>query len=238
MWAGPLHSGPFITHLLSAIATHPPKIYNTLPRITGMLQTALEETTLPDSPFFFVTTRLAKTLHCESPPWAAIRGALMGLGYRACRSHCKPTSLKTDAPWSVIWEIMRRWVQQKPIKDGVLTDKTAGYRILRLGDDESSPREKIRGEQATSEAERLKGLKVVFDETLGKDESKAKGVVRYQINPTANWGPMAKAKGINEVLAAGVAVAKEEVAAAATGGEDHQGGEDEGGEGGPQKKAR
>ena len=37
-------------------------------------------------------------------------------------------------------------------------------------------------------------LKVVFDEALGRREE-GKKMVRYQINPRENWGPMVKAKG-------------------------------------------
>lgn len=35
--------------------------------------------------------------------------------------------------------------------------------------------------------------RVVFDETLGADKQ-TKRLVRYQMNPRANWGPMSRAK--------------------------------------------
>ncbi|KAL7276726.1 RNA methyltransferase tRNA(m5U54)methyltransferase [Rhizina undulata] len=183
MWAGPLHSTKFIEHLLSTLPSADKEIYPTIPRMTGMLQTALQEATIPDHPFFFVPTRLSKVLHCEAPSQAAIRGAIMGLGYKVSRSHCKPCSIKTDAPQRVIWEIMRRWVEKKPVKDP--KENTAGYRILHKQDEE------------------LKKLEIVFDEKLGREEEKASGVVRYQVNPTANWGPMTKAKAQNFVLNVG-----------------------------------
>ncbi|RPB17038.1 TRM-domain-containing protein [Morchella conica CCBAS932] len=188
MYAGPLHSTAFIKRLLVSLPSAPPSIYGTLPRITGMLQTALQESTpaLAASPFFFATTRLAKTLHCIAPPLAAFRGALKGLGYEVSRSHCKPTSIKTNAPWNVIWEVMRRWVEKKPVKIEAFGDKHAAYKILRLG--------RVEGDEGTEEEKKLKELEVVFDEKLGADEDKASGLVRYQVNPTAHWGPMAKAK--------------------------------------------
>lgn len=192
MWAGHLHSSGFITHLLSSLPPAANTTYATIPRITGMLQTALQESAV-DSPFFFATTRLAKTLHCEAPPLAAFRGALKGLGYSVSRSHCKPTSIKTDAPWSVIWEVMRRWVEKKPIKEGGIGVKQAGYQILRIGRTEKA---KSEGEELelTKEEEELGKLEVKFDEALGRDMDKASGVIRYQVNPTANWGPMARKK--------------------------------------------
>lgn len=153
-----------------------------------MLQNALQECSV-SAPFFFATTRLAKTLHCESPPLAAFRGALKGLGYEVARSHCKPTSIKTDAPWGVVWEVMRRWVETRPIKEEGMGEKMAGWRILRIGRKGEGGKVEL-----TEEEEALRRLEVVFDEKLGKDEDKGSGVVRYQINPTANWGPMARGK--------------------------------------------
>ena len=40
-------------------------------------------------------------------------------------------------------------------------------------------------------------LKFFFDEQLGKksEENEGKKVVRYQMNPRANWGPLSRAKG-------------------------------------------
>ncbi|KAG0632908.1 N2,N2-dimethylguanosine tRNA methyltransferase-domain-containing protein [Tuber brumale] len=206
MWSGPMHSPTFITHLLSVLPAQPPEIYQTLPRITGMLQTALEESTLPNSPFFFVTNRLARTLHCEAPPLAAFRGALMRLGYTVVRSHCKPTSVKTDAPWSVTWEVMRRWVRQKSAGEGKVGEAMAGYKILKFGmkqnadNGEGSAREKWKAEKEKEEMERLTALEVVFDEGLGRDKDKMKGVVRYQVNPTANWGPLKRGRGVEALL--------------------------------------
>lgn len=173
MWAGPLHSAAFVERFLAILpAVDDGTTYGTVPRIAGMLQTALQEVSLEDSPFFYMPARLSKTLHCESPPNAALRGALMGLGYKVARSHCRPSSIKTDAPPSVVWEVMKRWLQQKPRKEDAVKAGTPGFNIL----------------QKTHAPD----LNVVFDKVLGKEEEKAHGVVRYQVNPTAHWGPMAR----------------------------------------------
>ena len=161
MWGGPLHNPHFIQRILDMLPTLDPSIYGTIPRIEGMLSVALNEsldhplsssTSKPDTsseapsrpvtplnpaaraqhPFFFLPSALSRVLHCVSPSDAAIRGALMGLGYRTTRSHTKAGSICTDAPWSVIWEVMREWVRQKsPIKEGVLKEGTAGWAIMR-----------------------------------------------------------------------------------------------------------
>ncbi|MCJ1458012.1 RNA methyltransferase tRNA(m5U54)methyltransferase [Mycoblastus sanguinarius] len=82
-------------------------------------------------PFFFLPSALSRIIHCVSPSDAAIRGALLNLGYRSTRSHTKAGSICTDAPWSVIWEIMREWVRQKsPIKEDAIKKGTAGWGIM------------------------------------------------------------------------------------------------------------
>jgi tRNA (guanine26-N2/guanine27-N2)-dimethyltransferase len=145
-------------------------------------------------PFYFIPSNLARVLHCEAPNTAALRGALMHMGYRVTRSHCKAGSIKTDAPWSVLWDVMREWVRQKaPVKEGSLTRGMAGWKILYTDDG------KVRGFAGNQGLEEVDGgkkkIEVRFDEKLGADKEKGK-LVRYQVNPRANWGPMSKAKGV------------------------------------------
>jgi len=177
-------------------------------------------------PFFVMPSALAKVLHCVSPSDAALRSGFLSMGYRVARSHTKPGSIRTDAPWPVIWEVMREWVRkERPVKDGAVKEGTAGWGIWQKVKDKEDIhllREKLipvfGGDQAkvdavmamvntmgklpksqsdgapgtASEAEAEK--KVIFDEALGRDTDKKK-LVRYQINPRKNWGPMSKATG-------------------------------------------
>ena len=171
-------------------------------------------------PFFFIPSALCKVIKAIAPPEAAVKGALRHAGYKATRSHCRPGSIKTDAPWEAIWEIMREWVRQKsPVKEGAVREGQAGWRILqgmRKGDDvgdtngeagqeagaedgsaEATPvvvTEHTNGHAATERPTDVKKMKVVFDEKLGKDKP-GKRLVRYQENPKENWGPMRKARG-------------------------------------------
>ncbi|KAL2024534.1 hypothetical protein VTK56DRAFT_7577 [Thermocarpiscus australiensis] len=149
-------------------------------------------------PFYFHPAQVSGLLHCASPPESALRGALIGLGYRVTRSHCKAGSMKTDAPWSVIWRVFREWVRQKaPVKEENIKVGSVAYRLLGLGkkadaaecskSDETAPAENGKEEED-------KMPEVVFDERLGRYQEKAK-FVRYQMNPRENWGPMNRAKG-------------------------------------------
>ncbi|KAI4267856.1 MAG: hypothetical protein LQ337_008156 [Flavoplaca oasis] len=260
MWGGPLHNPHFIVRVLDMLPNLDKEVYATIPRIEGMLTLALNETLFQESPqlspsgsneaipivsldpalrdphpFFFNPSILARTLHCSVPSDAALRGALHGLGYRTTRSHTEPGSIRTDAPWSVIWEIMREWVRQKhPIKAGSLKKGMAGFEIMKKDrsnkhlEDQKEKLKKIliesesveslkKGMEATlfrlskigtdadldkvQDDELQEGttgtqchdLKVEFNERLGR-EAAVKKMVRYQMNPRADWGPMSKAK--------------------------------------------
>lgn len=210
-------------------------------------------------PFFFITSAISKVLHTQTMPENMLRGALRHLGYKSTRSHTKPASIRTNAPWSVIWEIMREWVRQRsPIKEGALTEGTAGAGIMRRSRDQLNgdgdgaglrslkrdilsavestrdlsdlttkveaalyrsgvkrPEAKRSAENGHSEIEDVRPqperaspekiltgrpdpstLEVVFDEALGKkalDAHRRKRLIRYQMNPRANWGPLARA---------------------------------------------
>lgn len=292
MWGGPLHNPHFIQHILDMLPTLDASIYGTIPRIKGMLSVALNETledplspstaepgkgsTRPippvnpvaraQHPFFFLPSALSRILHCVSPSDAAMRGALRGLGYRTTSSHTKAGSICTDAPWSVVWEVMREWIRQKsPIKEGTLKKGTAGWEIMKKGrrnatvmiakyelrqalesdtvtdlaglikeveaalyrlsklERPSEEREDARGgedEGKESQSSKVAGerkagtppnteiedcedrpqdvnpskLNVVFNEKLGREPQRRK-MVRYQVNPRPDWGPMNRARG-------------------------------------------
>ncbi|KAL2005036.1 hypothetical protein VTN00DRAFT_2886 [Thermoascus crustaceus] len=229
-------------------------------------------------PFFFTLSALAKVLHTQTMPIDAFRGALRHLGYRSTRSHTKPNTIRTDAPWDVIWEIMREWVRQKsPIKEDALKPGSAGAAIMKksrenlkklgeenewlsslkkeimaavesgkdvsdlttkieaalyrsgsrqaLGKDTTTtavaaaaepqqPQDQAEQQQQKEKengAPRAEGaqvsaaerphpstLDIVFDEALGREAAAAhtkKRLVRYQMNPRANWGPLSRASG-------------------------------------------
>lgn len=237
MYAGPLHSPAFIRRILKDLPNVSKETYATTDRIEGMLNLALEEmlplletTTAPGLeapspgksakedpaavdhyPFFFIPSVLSKVIHCVTPHENALRGALRHLGYRVTRSHTKPGTIKTDAPWSVVWEVMREWARQKaPIKEGAVKEGMPGWKILGL-DKAHGVKDKGLSKESTVEVQegitvkdsipshlngKLDGKKpqIVFDEVLGKEED-AKKFVRYQQNPRENWGPMNRAKG-------------------------------------------
>ena len=200
-----------------------------IPRLPAM--------TIDSSPFFFIPGFLAKVLHCATPAEDQLRGAIRSLGYLVTRSHCKPGSLKTNAPWSALWEIMREWIRQKsPIKEGAVAQSHPGWKILQrspgqpaqvayeVADELKSGLQNVKGEEdlktllrsamyrleheKPKPADKVAGhsdetrpngtakevVNVRFDEALGREKPRGK-LVRYQINPRSNWGPMNRAAG-------------------------------------------
>lgn len=245
MYGGHIHSRDFIERLLKQIPEADKQVYGTLPRLQGMLQNALEElipgpeetapveprdkehARIDHYPFFVIPGKLASTVSCATPGDDIFRGALKHLGYVVGRSHCRPGSIKTDAPWSTIWWIMAEWIRQKaPIKTSKFKPNTAAWRILQkaslLGDEggagvdaaDKQPDVQMEGVDVevkeTKEAgagqplsNDQKGLTeedlrktLVFNDALARlgREGKAQNLVRYQMNPRENWGPLTKAK--------------------------------------------
>lgn len=139
-------------------------------------------------PFSIHPPTLSRTLHCVSPSTPALRGALLHLGYRCTRTHTKPGSIVTNAPWRVVWEVMREWVRQKaPVREGVCGPGTAGAGIMskdrsRKGHQRGAERdeEPTRGEgtevaawktdlvRAVGEAEDADGLKRELENALDR----------------------------------------------------------------------
>ncbi|GAB1316638.1 RNA methyltransferase tRNA(m5U54)methyltransferase [Madurella fahalii] len=225
MYAGRIHSTEFIKSVIAEAEEASPDVYGTRERIRGVLQTALEEflaspeetqaeasengdgtkrikkskteaelAAIDPYPFYFHPAQVSGLLHCSSPAEAPLKGALIGLGYRVTRSHCKAGSMKTDAPWPVIWHVFREWIRQKaPVKEENIKAGSIAYRLLGLGK-KADAAEWGDKEDVENGKEKDKMPEVVFDEKLGRSTDKTK-LVRYQMNPRENWGPMNRAKG-------------------------------------------
>jgi tRNA (guanine26-N2/guanine27-N2)-dimethyltransferase len=193
MWGGPLHNPYFIRRILDAIPSLDEETYGTIPRIEGMLSVAYQETlfaagpektsdsdeitrpvppmdpTLRDQhPFFLIPSALAGTLHCVGPSDALFCGSLKRLGYRTSRSHTKAGSIRTDAPWSVIWEVMREWIRQKaPIKENAIREGTPGWGIMQKDRSKSKLNSmKLDLKQVLDKSENLDGMRTQLEAML------------------------------------------------------------------------
>eukprot|EP00915_Cephaloidophora_sp_WS-2016_P007944 GHVH01010982.1.p1 GENE.GHVH01010982.1~~GHVH01010982.1.p1 ORF type:complete len:617 (+),score=73.75 GHVH01010982.1:39-1853(+) len=143
-------------------------------RIRGMLTAMAEE--LHDIPLYYSVVRLCSTFKIPTVPGIQVRRALEHCGYRTSQHHRDPGALKTDAPLSVLHDIIRVWIKDK--KDA-LEDKRPLHDFLT--------------KEVTTD-----GLEGCFEGPIKSDQKKRRvaGIPKWSMNPGPNWGPMQRAKKV------------------------------------------
>lgn len=170
IWAESIHSPDFVEKVLTNIGRNP-KRFKTAGRMQGMLSMVMEE--LYDVPLYYTLDNLSSTIHCNTPPMLQFTSAILHAGFRVSLSHACKNAIKTDAPPMIIWDIMRCWEKNNPVKRERLSESSPAYLILR-----NEPR-----------------LQACFDvREDANPKSRKQGLKRFQENPEANWGPRARAK--------------------------------------------
>ncbi|KAJ3043061.1 tRNA methyltransferase 1 [Rhizophlyctis rosea] len=165
-WAAPIHDRQFLAQMLRHIKAEPKK-YGTSPRMQGMLTVAFEELPIP---LYYTLPALTGVVHSNTPPMSGICSAILHLGFKVSISHAMAGSIKTNAPSTVMWDIMRKWVEENPVKRQL--PNAPGTIIL----------------------QKPRTLDISFTKHPNADPPSRKiKLVRFQENPTRNWGPMAKA---------------------------------------------
>ncbi|XP_015344610.1 tRNA (guanine(26)-N(2))-dimethyltransferase isoform X1 [Marmota marmota marmota] len=170
LWAEPIHNLDFVGRVLEAVSTNPER-FHTSERIRGVLSVITEE--LPDVPLYYTLDQLSSTIHCNTPSLLQLRSALLHAGFRVSLSHACKSAVKTDAPSTALWDIMRCWEKTCPVKRERLSETSPAFRILSV-----EPR-----------------LQANF--TIREDanpSSRQRGLKRFQANPEANWGPRPRAR--------------------------------------------
>lgn len=103
-YLGPLHHKEFISHMISNL---PEFAFHTRDRIEGLLCQLREEL---EQPLAYDLSQLCQFIKCSPPPQQIIRSALRSLNYQVSQAHTKPLHYKTDAPVSVLFDILKLWV--------------------------------------------------------------------------------------------------------------------------------
>ncbi|XP_051024867.1 tRNA (guanine(26)-N(2))-dimethyltransferase isoform X2 [Acomys russatus] len=170
MWAEPIHDLDFVGRVLEAVTANPGR-FHTSKRIQGVLSVVSEE--LPDVPLYYTLDHLSSTIHCNTPRLLQLRSALLHAGFRVSLSHACKNAVKTDAPPVALWDIMRCWEKECPVKRERLSQSSPAFRILAV-----EPR-----------------LKANFNiREDANPSSRQRGLKRFQANPEANWGPRPRAR--------------------------------------------
>ncbi|KAL6526314.1 hypothetical protein OROMI_029954 [Orobanche minor] len=167
IWSAPIHDQEWVTSILADVRSMKNR-YPAFDRISAVLTTISEE--LPDVPLFLSLHNLCATLKCTSPSAVIFRSAVINAGFRISGSHVNPLGLKTDAPMDVIWDIMRCWVKNHPVKPQ--PPDQAGSVIL--------AKEPV--------------LQANFARAVASlSKAQAKKIARFLPNPERHWGPKVRA---------------------------------------------
>ncbi|XP_018576509.1 probable tRNA (guanine(26)-N(2))-dimethyltransferase [Anoplophora glabripennis] len=166
IWSAPLHSPEFVQAVLRAA----PENLNTYKRIQGVLSVIGEE--LLDVPLYYTLERLSGVIHVEMPPILALRSAILNAGYKVSFTHMNKTSVKTNAPAKVIWDIMRCWEKKHPISKKRHIENTPVFNIL------------------AQQPEKDYSFEI---HPNANPESRKMGFLRFQENPSPHWGPGSRA---------------------------------------------
>lgn len=106
--------------------------------------------------------------HNKLPPHAPPPTQPRAPSYRVSGSHANPLAIKTDAPPGVVWDIVRCWVRQHPVREP----------------DPNSYAGRLLAKEPKLEAD--------FSRAPGSvPKSQAAGVARFVQNP-AYWGPKSR----------------------------------------------
>ncbi|XP_009762272.1 tRNA (guanine(26)-N(2))-dimethyltransferase 1-like isoform X1 [Nicotiana sylvestris] len=167
IWSAPIHDQEWVAAILADVKSMKDR-YPAYERISAVLTTVSEE--LPDIPLFLSLHNLCATLKCTSPSAVIFRSAVINAGYRISGTHVNPLGLKTDAPMDVIWDIMRCWIKNHPVK--AQPSDQAGSVIL--------AKEPV--------------LQANFSRAVASlSKAQAKKVARFLPNPERHWGPKLRA---------------------------------------------
>jgi tRNA (guanine26-N2/guanine27-N2)-dimethyltransferase len=128
IWSDPIHDFDFVKQLLAYLKTDG-TVYGTSDRLLDILKIVNEE--LPDVPLFYkIDTMCQKIIKASTIPIIKFRSAILHEGYRVSCSHTCKTSIKTDAPMSLLWDILRYWVEICPAKAARCTEGSVLNAIL------------------------------------------------------------------------------------------------------------
>ncbi|KAG9137314.1 hypothetical protein Leryth_014946 [Lithospermum erythrorhizon] len=167
IWSAPIHDQEWVTSMLADVKLMKDR-YPAYNRISAILTTISEE--LLDVPLFLSLHNLCGTLKCTSPSAVVFRSAVINAGYLISGTHVNPLGLKTDAPMDVIWDIMRCWVKNHPVK--AQPADQSGSIIL--------AKEPVLQANFARAAASL-------------SKAQAKKVARFLPNPESHWGPKLRA---------------------------------------------
>eukprot|EP01080_Neovahlkampfia_damariscottae_P004843 gene4843-8428_t len=166
----PIHNQDFVKQVIKHAEENKDK-FSTHKRIIGMMSVISEE--VKDQPLFYDLPSLCQTIRSKTPPIHLIRSAILNSNYQVSQSHCDPNAIKTDAPITFLYDLLKSYIKKEDLKMKIQKDSVA--------------------EKILSKEPKYTDIDWTMKDNT-KLSSKKTGVVKFQQNPTANWGPKARAK--------------------------------------------
>lgn len=205
MWRDNIHNEEFVARLLELNADEsqtPSDVYKTKERIRGMLTVAQSE--LRDQPFYFNLNQASSFMKTPPMPINDFARAVGNLGYDVSLTHAKKNCVKTNAPWATVLQINRAWLERsnkKQIEEYEQSlqrehsDKVA-EKLAKLKENPQTNPNLTEGMVGYKIVKNVEMMEVDFDTDNDVSRRIAKlrkvKMVRYQENPTKNWGPKAR----------------------------------------------
>lgn len=171
LWSDAIHDINFVTSLLETVSSEAFTYLGTQKRIIGMLSVITEE--LQDVPLYYTIESLCSTLKLEVVPMLTFRSAILHAGYDVSYSHACKSSIKTNAPAAVIWDILKCWAKIHPVKQERMIDGT--------------PLKAIFAKECLVEHN------LTDMHPLANPGSRKECLSRFPLNPAAHWGPGTRA---------------------------------------------
>ena len=161
-----MHDENFVAAMMDTISSEKSQQLGTFTRILGILSVVQEE--LHDNPLYYTIDKLCCVLKLEMIPTLKMRSAILHEGYQVSLSHASKNSLKTNAPISVLYDILRFWAKSHPVNQTRYQEGSALKAIL-----SKEPSKDYN-----------------FDLHPKANPPSRKGALsRFPENPAANWGP-------------------------------------------------
>ena len=167
IWSDPIHDKTWVSNVKRELEQNK-DTYPGFGKVHALLTMASEE--LLDVPLHYDLHAMGGTLKATPPNFWLFKSAVMNAGYRVSGSHSNPLAIKTDAPVDVLWDILRCWVKEHPVKP----------------QPSPTPGEAILAKEPTVTANWTR-------RTEAQSKAQKDGVARFPQNPTADWGPKRRA---------------------------------------------
>jgi len=172
IWSAPVHDKEWVESVLKDVKESSDERYPGKEKVRALLTNCSEE--LTDTPLHYCLHAMAGTLKITPPTLALFRSAIINAGYKVSGVHCNQLAVKTNAPSSVLWDIMRCWEKEHPAQEDFKNGRSPGASILKKEPVVKAKWTRVNG--AFSKAQMA-------------------GETRFPTNPEENWGPKNRATG-------------------------------------------